>query len=408
MAPNRFSLAFLLEDRVVRILALAFALAFFAIAFVYGGIQIAGAHDGIQPNTIPVGSDFLALWSAGHLAAQGTPALAYTDSALFSAHKVAIPAVDKICYWFYPPIYQLLGLPFGALPYFVALPLYLLLTIGLYLGVLWKLRPKWDTLLMAGAFQGTWLCLLSGQNGFLSAALMGIGILLFHAHPARAGVVWSVLAYKPQLGLALPVALLTQRKAGFRSLFAGAVAGGALVLFSLIVLGPETWQAFLATAARPLDFLKTGALPLDHMISTYAALRHVGVPHDWALGGQAVVALPALEILARVWRNPTASPARKGAGLIWGTLLTTPHLFQYELPMMGLGLILLWREAERTGWRKGEMAFLFLAWLSPPFLPFAGFPALLLLLLVHTLRRTEEPHQATVPPTVSPSIRSVG
>lgn len=390
-AQLRFSPAFLLEDRVVRMLALSFAIAFLAISLAYAVFQTLGTRHGIQPNSIPLGSDFLALWSAARLALEGTPALAYADRALFDVHRIAIPAVNKICYWFYPPVYQLMGLPFGALPYFVALPVYLLLTLGFYLRVAWKLRPGWDTMLMVGAFQGTWLCLLSGQNGFLSAALMGSGLLLFNQHPGRAGAIWGVLVYKPQLALALPLALLTQGKSSLRSILSAAATGVGLVLLSLLVLGPETWQAFLATAARPLEFLKTGTLPLDHMISTYAALRLIGVPHDLALGGQALFALPALAALVLLWRNPLASPARKGAGLIWGTLLTTPHLFQYELPMMGLGLLLLWREAERTGWRKGEMAFLFLAWLSPPFLPFAGFPILLFLLMVYTVRRGEKP-----------------
>lgn len=391
IAPRCSALAFLLEDRVVRMLALSFAIAFLAIAIAYGAFQTFGARDGIQPNGIPLGSDFLALWSAARLAIEGTPALAYMDRALFDVHRIAIPAVDKISYWFYPPVYQLMGLPFGALPYFVALPIYLLLTLGFYLGIAWKLRPGWDTILMVSAFQGTWLCLLSGQNGFLSAALMGSGLLLLERHPGRAGAVWSVLAYKPQLALALPIALVTQKKPGVRSILAAALTGSGLVLLSLLVLGPETWDAFLRTASRPLEFLKTGALPIDHMISTYAGLRLAGTPHDWALAGQAVVALPALAALALLWRNPLASPARKGAGLIWGTLLTTPHLFQYELPMMGLGLLLLWQEAERTGWRKGDMAFLFLAWIAPVFLPFAGFPILLLLLMAYTVRRSEQP-----------------
>lgn len=388
VAVGREILSLLFTPRGFGLIAFSFAVAFLMIDLVYSGYQLAASRNGIQPNSIPIGSDFIALWSAGRLAHQGTPALAYNPDILWRVHDLAILGVVKGWgYWFYPPPAQVLMQPLGALPYFVALPLYLAFTLGLYTFVMWRLRPKADTLLFLFAFQGTWLCLLSGQNGFFSAALMGGALLLFPKAPGAAGVLWGLFAYKPQLAVQVPFALLTQGARGKRAILSAAATGGAFIALSLLLLGPETWRAFLDTAARPLALLNSGALPLSHKISTYSTLHLAGLSHGVSLAGQGVTALLAFLSLHVLWRS-SASLNLKGAGLMWGSMLTTPHLFHYELPLMGLGLLLLWKEAELTGWRRGEPIVLFLAWLSPPFLPFPAFPLLFLLLMLHTLRRT--------------------
>ena len=372
------------------VFSLAFSLLLQDMAYYFW--QLVGLRDLIQPNGIPLGSDFISVWSAGYLAALGRPEAAYDNAALFAAHQVAIPANKGTFGWFYPPMFQLVALPLGKLPYLVALPLYSVLKCTLFFTVLWKLRPKPGTLLLAASFQGTWLCLLSGQNGMLTAALFGVGLLWLERRPALAGAILGLVSYKPQLALQLPVATLAGRH--WKPILAAVATAAALALSSLFILGLPVWQTFLATASRSFDILRDGGVPMSHMISTFASLWMMKLPHSLAHVEQALTALAGAVAVFWLWRKPDISINLKGAGLVFATLLTSPHLFQYELPLAGLGLLFLWKEAEQTGWKKYERPLLVFSWLSPPFLPFVLYPLLFLVLLAVTVTRAKAPAAA--------------
>ena len=50
-----------------------------------------------------------------------------------------------------------------------------------------------------------------GHNGFLTAALFGSGLPLLPTRPVHAGALLGLLAYKPQYGLLIPLALAARR-----------------------------------------------------------------------------------------------------------------------------------------------------------------------------------------------------
>lgn len=83
-----------------------------------------------------------------------------------------------------------------------------------------------------------------GQNGALSAAILGMGLVLVPSRPVMAGVCIGLLSYKPHLGLLLPLAL---GAAGYWRTFAAAAATTvALVLATTMVFGAESWTSFIA------------------------------------------------------------------------------------------------------------------------------------------------------------------
>ena len=51
----------------------------------------------------------------------------------------------------------------------------------------------------------------AGQNGFLTAALIGGMLSLMQKQPLLAGVCLGLLSYKPQFGLLFPIALIAAR-----------------------------------------------------------------------------------------------------------------------------------------------------------------------------------------------------
>ena len=284
-------------------------------------------------------------------------------------------------------------MPFGDHHYLVALPLYVGLGAAIFLLSLWMLRPQKSTLILAVAYPGLWLCMLAGQNGMLSAALLGFGVVSLVRFPlsakgaGRAGAVWGMMCYKPQLGLPLAVVALASP---FRGVMVVAALGvsGALALLSLAFFGGEVWEVFLSTSSRIWGILADGRLPMDHMISVYALLWRGGASPFLAFAGQGVIAMLAFIALWRIWRRDDgrASLFLKGAALVWAILLTTPHLFQYEFPIAGLGLLLMWVEAEQRDWSWGDRFLLFVGWMAPVLLPFSLMPALFLQLMRMCLR----------------------
>ena len=67
------------------------------------------------------------------------------------------------------------------------------------------------------AVPSLWWVLGLGQNSFLSASLVGGGLLALPRHKVLAGLAFGLLCYKPHLGLLIPVAPGPPRGSGWRS-----------------------------------------------------------------------------------------------------------------------------------------------------------------------------------------------
>ena len=78
----------------------------------------------------------------------------------------------------------------------------------------------------------TLICLTHGHNGFLTALLLGGGLMLLDERPFVAGLLLGCLIYKPQFALVLPPLLL----AGWNW---RAIAGAAVRRWLLIAHHPR-------------------------------------------------------------------------------------------------------------------------------------------------------------------------
>jgi hypothetical protein len=99
--------------------------------------------------------------------------------------------------------------------------------------------PRPETLLVALAFPAVFVNIGHGQNGFLTAALLGGALHLLDRGPWLAGVLIGLLAYKPQFGVLIPVALLA---GGRWNTIGAAAAVAALAAISFVTLG-SVWHA---------------------------------------------------------------------------------------------------------------------------------------------------------------------
>ncbi len=314
--------------------------------------------------TTPMAQDFLEHWTASYLTLAGKQAVVY-DAPRFKEIEAELTGLGGHP-WPYPPTALLMDWPLALLPYIPSLALWLTLTLGLYLLVLYRIAPHALTLFWGLAFFGTFQNFYFGQNGFISASLLGGGLLLLEGSPFMGGVLLGLLSYKPHLAALVPVALVAGRR--WRALSGSVVGGMGLILATLPVLGFATWDLFLKSLPRTMNNLYTQTTWFYKMPTLFAAVRLAGfgVPAAWAFQGLGMLAAVALVVW--LWRG-RASFGVRAAALACAILLFSPHIWFYDLPVLGLALAWLGWEGHTRGWLPQEQLLLLSAW----FLPFVSF-----------------------------------
>lgn len=283
-------------------------------------------------NGQPSETDYLTLWAAGKLAAQGNAPAAYDWEKHYHAQAEGLgrlpPTLGPIAY---PPTFLLVMAPFGTLPYQTSYLLFGLLTLALYATVNAAILGRPEGAIWMTATVATVVCFWLGQNGLLTAALLGLGLLLIPSRPILAGAALGILSYKPHFGLLIPFALAA---AGYwRSFAAAAVTAVLFALASLILLGADTWIAALDGMSRFSEFMLYTYKTPERLQSVFGALRALGVPVSPALAIQAVLTLALIATVVLVWRS-TAPFKLKAALLAAATVMPTPYLFIYDLTVL--------------------------------------------------------------------------
>lgn len=309
----------------------------------------------------PLGADFSHYWVASSLAKAGDPAAVY-NSQEFLAAQEAFFKVKFPLPWLYPPTYLLLVLPLALLPYLPALAVWLVVTLGAYLAVVRRIAPHPRTLWLALAFPGTFQNFFHGQNGFMSAALLGGGLLLLNRSPLTGGFLLGLLSYKPHLWVLVPLALVAGRR--WRALMAAMAAALAMVLVSWLALGQQVWIAYWHNISLPMTLLREGFLPIDKMVTVFSALLQFGTGLATALVVQTVIMIAVGGAIFGLWRRETAF-AVQASGLVLGILLFTPYSFSYDLMLLAIPLAWLGWEGYTKEWLPGEQLFLVLGWTMP-------------------------------------------
>ena len=303
--------------------------------------------------------DFYALWTTAVVTHQGDAAVNFDADALH-LRQVAMGMNPHGYNPFpYPPtLLALLG-PLGALPLGVAFYVFMVPSFLAYLLAMGAGRWRdgaWT--LGACVAPASAMTLISGQTGFLSGALMIGGLRLLPTRPAWAGVLFGLLAYKPQLGVLVPVALLAM--GSWRALSAATATVLASVLFSGWLYGFELWPLW---AHSLVDYARRFPPVFAYMPTIEANARMLGASPGWADALQLAVSLPVAAMVWRAWRRgPTPQAA---ALLVVGTFLATPHAFNYDMPMMTPALVFYVLARRDKGLDVGEIAALGLALLTP-------------------------------------------
>lgn len=305
----------------------------------------------------PFGADFLPYWAASKLAMAGDPAAIFSRQEIYAVERGVIGAEITPKIWPYPPTFLLMVLPLSLLPYVISFICWLAVTGSGFVYVARRLIPKKPVTWLVLVFPGTVTNFLYGQNGFLSAALLGGGLLLAERYPFTGGCLLGLLSYKPQLAVLISLALAAGRY--WRALLGAVISAVGLALASLLVLGSNVWIAFFKNL--PLDAgLMNRAHLWGKMPTVFAAARLEGASQELAAAIQAVAIIGVILAVGWVWCRRSPLPIR-GSVLAVGIFLATPYAFDYDLTILALPFAWLGWEAYAHD-SKFQEVFLWLAW----------------------------------------------
>ncbi len=319
---------------------------------------------GLDPYGRPIGTDFSNVYAAGRMVLDGNAPAVY-DPAIHHAEQKAVFASEEVPFygWHYPPPFLGVAALLAMLPYSAALAVWMATTLPAYLLSIRAILPGNGVLLAAIAFPAVFVNLGHGQNGFLTAALLGGGLALLNPRPVLAGILFGALAYKPQFGVFIPLVLLvTGRWATIISATATVLAtfGAAWLGF-----GTDIYTAFLeSTEFTRKIVLETGNTGWEKIQSLFSAIRHWGGSVELSYTAQFALAVLLAILLIRLWRSK-ADFALKAAGLAVASLLATPYAMDYDMMALAPAIAFMVAYGRRNGFIEWEKTGLALVAVSP-------------------------------------------
>lgn len=298
-------------------------------------VQFARANPSVGASGVLI--DFDAFYIVGQLVAEGRAAEAY-DPAVMAAIQQQWLDHDGFMPWTYPPPFDLFTALLPLLPRGLSYALFTGLTLGLYLALLARLAGPHLIALTIALLPTLFVTIASGQNSFLTGALMALSALLTLRSRTSAGLPLGLLVIKPHLGIGLGLHALFARRWGALGLaLAVALAVSAV---ATLVLGAGIWPAFREAVRAAGELLAVDFYPIFRMPSVYALLQSLGLPAGAALTGQilaaclasAAVAVAVLRRWPRHWSLAVAC---------FASALMSPYFYDYDMAIVGVGLALI-------------------------------------------------------------------
>jgi hypothetical protein len=291
----------------------------------------------------PLLVDFIEVWVAGRFALQGHPAAPY-DWHVHHAAQVAVIGHPFAGFlgWHYPPLFLFVAAALAMLPYVPSFLIWIAATALLYAVTIWKITERYEAALVALAMPAAFGCALVGQNGFVTAAILGAALLALEKRPWLAGLFIGLLSYKPQFGLLFPILLLFDRN--WRALASATLATLALLAMSWLAFGSAPFVAFVGyLPGTASSVLGRGTAGFEKLQSVYGLVRWLGADGMTAWIAHGTITIAATTGALWLWKQPV-SYAIKAAALATAVLIATPYLYLYDFPMLAVPFAFLYRD----------------------------------------------------------------
>jgi alpha-1,2-mannosyltransferase len=335
-------------------------LVFYAVLILFAFATATGPMDWLRR---PLGTDFSQVWVGGVEVLHGHPELPFQPEAHAAAQRQLLAPDTQFYGWHYPPYFLAVATLLALLPYKPALLIWQASTFVAYLATVRRILPHPMAGLLAMAFPAVLVNVGHGHNGFLTAALLAGGLVVLERRPLLAGFLFGLLAYKPQFGLVLPVALLAGRH--WRAIAAAASTVALMTVGTVAAFGFVTWQAFRSS----LPFTRTvvleaGSTGWEKIQSAFSATRALGGGVSLAYWVQGVLTLAIMILVVVLWSSRT-DYRLKSALLIVAALLSTPYVLDYDLVLLGPALAFVVSEKLEVGFRPWEKSLFAAVWITP-------------------------------------------
>lgn len=356
------------------------------------------------PEAHPFGGDVLQEWIGGYVVHSGDHARfydrAYVQELQHDAGLVGFEwDAGEYFPLVYPPFYYLVVSPLSWLPFHMAAIVWAGLMVAGYLAA-WCIFER-SSVKAGGDACPTWLLPASllfmplienfttCQKGSLLLLILTSTYYLLQTNRSyRAGLVFGLIAFKPQL--ALPIAIAMLCKGQWRFVLGGLTTGSVLATLCL-VFGFDVCRQYVDFSLHAGEYLQNAGYDLtkSHAWSGFfALLLRTDAPEARWLTLMASVATIGVMAFGLRGKLETSSLrfSWQFSALIVATVLLSPHLYTYDLTMLllPLGLIACRAASPQLMWLA--ILVFCLAGVSPRIAQAAGFqlsvPLMLLLLWV--------------------------
>ena len=378
------------------------------VASLAGMIYLLATSNGLNDyQGRPIGTDFSNIYAGGTYVLDGNAGVAFDPPKQHEREQAIFGAATPFYAWSYPPFLLFVAGALALMPYVTALAVWQGTTLLLYLGMIWMVlravctragvaanlvTRDWLWLLLALAYPAVFVNIGHGHNGFLTAALLGSALVVLDSRPALAGILFGLMAYKPQFGVMIPLVLLATGR--WRAIASATATVIVLCIATTMAFGPDVWRAFLDSMPFTREVvLEQGGTGWHKLPTVFAWTRMWGgsVPLAYALQGALAIALGGA--LCWLWRSAAAFPL-KAAALTIASILATPYSLDYDMVALAPAIAFLAADGFARGFAPWEKTALALLWFTPliarnlaeqTLIPL-GVPAVLLVLAL-VLRR---------------------
>jgi alpha-1,2-mannosyltransferase len=383
------------------------------VATAGGLLYLVATSDGLMDyQDRPLGTDFSNVYAAGTYVLEGRPAAPFDPRLQHAREREIFGEKTPFYGWHYPPFFLWLAAALALMPYRLALVVWQAATLVLYLLSIRTLvasflpSPLWgrstgprpvgvgvevvslDTsaerttptpnpspqgggehqslwILLALAYPAVFVNLGHGHNGFLTAALIGLALIHLDTRPVLAGILFGLLAYKPQFGIMIPLVLIATGR--WRTVFAAGATVALLTLVATLAFSTETWRAFFTFAEYTrVHVLETGETGWHKIQSVFSWARMWGASVPLAYAVQGAVTIVVAGALVWLWRS-SATFALKAAALCLAAILATPYSLDYDLMVLAPAITFLALDGVARGFSPYEKTALAFLWVVPLF-----------------------------------------
>lgn len=295
-----------------------------------------------------VGTDYLQFYTSGVTLLQGQSANLY-DFAYQSQleQTIAGPGLTSYHAFITPPFLAWLFVPLSLLPYIWSLIVWSLLGF-LFLWASFKLLSA-DRPFKSFLWSLTWFPIFAtisfGQNSLLSLSLFCLTYWLWRKERfLAAGLVSSLLLFKPQMVLGIGFLWLLEWRKDWKALL-GLALGGFILTGISFWLMPDASKAYINLARDFLPGLIYGdQFPLWHLHSLRGFWIMLFPGRVWLAEGLSLL-LSVIGIAAYFffWRANRKEPDLVFAAAICLTIWITPHAMIYDWSILLIPAVLFWQ-----------------------------------------------------------------